>query len=124
MAARGDYSDAIAAYDEIAASASFNDTFKSIAKLRAGLLAVDNNSLEDVKSRLQQLAGPGQPFRHSAREGLGLANYKAGQLQEALKWFNSIAADSQAGANLRSRANVMLDLLAGKGVTKQSAETG
>ena len=124
MAARGDYSDAIAAYDEIAASASFNDTFKSIAKLRAGLLAVDNNSLEDVKSRLQQLAGPGQPFRHSAREGTGSGKLQGRSITrgvEMVQFHSRGFAGWRESAFTRKR---LLDLLAGKGVTKQSAETG
>ena len=90
-------------------------------QLRAGLLAVDTNSLEDVTKRLEGLAGAGLPFRHSAREGLGLANFKAGKFSEALKWFDAIANDSDAGTNIRGRANIMLDLLAGKGISKEKA---
>jgi len=121
MATRGDTELAISKYDQIADDKSFAESFRLIARLRAGLLAVDTNSLEDVTARLEGLAGPGLPFRHSAREGLGLANFKAGKLEEALKWFDAIANDSEAGSNIRGRANIMLDLLAGKGITREKA---
>jgi hypothetical protein len=118
LATRGDVAQAIESYDQIAADSSFNESFRAVARLRAGLLALDANSLEDVTNRLQSLAGAGLPFRHSAREGLGLANLKAGKLQEALKWFDAIVNDADAGANIRRRANIILDMLAGKGVSK------
>jgi len=121
MATRGDTALAISSYDEISADKSFVESFRLIAQLRAGILAVDANSLEDVTKRLEGLAGAGLPFRHSAREGLGLANFKAGKFVEALKWFDSIANDSDAGRNIRARANVMLELLAGKGISKEKA---
>ena len=121
LATRGDVGAAIENYDQIAVDSSFNPSFRSVARLRAGLLAVDANSLEDVTNRLQPLAEAGLPFRHSAREGLGLANLKAGKLPEALKLFDSIANDSDAGANIRRRANIILEVLAGKGVRKENA---
>jgi hypothetical protein len=121
MATRGDAELAIKNYDQISSDKSFVESFRLIAQLRAGLLAVDTNSLEDVTKRLEGLAGAGLPFRHSAREGLGLANFKAGKFSEALKWFDAIANDSDAGTNIRGRANIMLDLLAGKGISKEKA---
>ena len=121
LASRGDAKQAIEHYDQIAADSSFAESFRSIAKLRAGLLAVDYNALDDVVARLEPLAGAGLPFRHSAREGLGLAYYKAGKLQDAFKWFDSVSNDSEAGSAIRSRTKIMLDLLAGKGITKQKA---
>ncbi|PCI04173.1 MAG: hypothetical protein COB78_07525 [Hyphomicrobiales bacterium] len=120
VAKRGDVSEAVAAFDKIAADSSFNATLQSVAKLRAGLLLVDSGSMEDVTKRLGALAEGGEPFRHSAREGLGLAAWKANKLQDAYKWFQAILDDAQSTAGTRSRADVMLKLLAGKGVTKAS----
>ncbi|MBL4891851.1 MAG: tetratricopeptide repeat protein, partial [Rhizobiaceae bacterium] len=120
VAKRGDVSEAVAAFDKIAADSSFNSTLQSVAQLRAGLLLVDSGSMEDVKKRLGDLAEGGEPFRHSAREGLGLAAWKANKLPDAYKWFQAILDDAQSTAGTRSRADVMLKLLAGKGVTKAS----
>lgn len=120
IAKRGDVSEAIAAFDKISADSSFNATLQSVAKLRAGLLLVDSGSMEDVTKRLGALAEGGEPFRHSAREGLGLAAWKANKLQDAYKWFQAILDDAQSTTGTRSRADVMLKLLAGKGITKAS----
>lgn len=116
LAAGGDAEGAVGEYDAIAADTSFASSFRDIARLRAGLLTVDHGTADEAADRLEPLAGPGQPFRHSAREGLGLAAWKAGDDQNALKWFQAIAEDVGASANLRSRARIMLEILAGKGV--------
>ena len=111
------FDEAISAYDEIAADSGFNEAFQSIAKLRAGLLLVDHGDLSEVETHLNDLAAAGEPFRHSAREGLGLAYYKAGDLKKAYEQFKSIADDTESAGGARSRASVMLELLAGKGIS-------
>lgn len=121
FATRGDEKLAIESYDKVASDGSINPSMKIIAQLRAGLLAVDNNDLADVIKRLQPLAGPGLPFRHLAREGLGLANYKAGKMEKAVEWFDAIVSDAESDTNIRGRANIMLDLLAGQGIKKEKA---
>lgn len=121
LATRGDAEKAIERYDEISADSSIEESFRLVAQLRAGLLAVDTSDLADVTKRLEPLTGAGLPFRHSAREGMGLASYKAAKLQDALKWFEAIVNDSGAGTNVRGRANIMLDLLAGKGIKQKKA---
>ncbi|MBL4598332.1 MAG: tetratricopeptide repeat protein [Rhizobiaceae bacterium] len=118
MAENGKISEAVAAFEKIAADSSFNTTLQNVAKLRAGLLLVDSGSMEDVAKQLGSLAESGKPFRHSAREGLGLAAWKANQLPEAYKWFQQVADDAEAPSGVRSRADIMLKLLAGKGITK------
>ena len=120
---QGETDRAIEAFDSIAADSGFDETLRDVAKLRAGLLQVDHGSYEDVAGRLQQLANTGEPFRHSAREGLGLAAWKAKDYKQALIWFSAIVEDIAAPSGIRTRATVMLDLLAGLGI-KQEAETG
>jgi hypothetical protein len=113
---KGDIAGAKAAYDAIAADRSVDEAFRSIARLRAGLIAVDDEDYPAVKARLESLAAAGGYFRHLAREGLGLSAYKAGVKEEALGWFQAIADDAAADSNVRSRAGIMLNLLAGQGV--------
>ena len=115
----GKKAEALVAFDAIAGDSSVDEAFRSVAGLRAGLLAVDAEDYDKVKARLEPLAVAGGYYRHLAREGLGLAAWKAGANEEALKWFQAIADDADSSGGIRSRAAVMLDLLAGKGV-KQS----
>ena len=115
----GKKAEALSAYDAVANDSSVDEALRSIANLRAGLLAVDLEDYDKVKARLEPLAVAGGYYRHLAREGLGLSAWKAGNDADALKWFQAIADDAESGSTIRSRANLMLDLLAGKGV-KQS----
>lgn len=121
LANKGDAEKAVAEFDAIAADTSYNKAFRDIARLRSGLLMVDEGSLEDVKQRLDQLAQTGHAFRHSAREGLGLANYKAGKFEEALGYFNEIVQDSASTSGIRTRARIMIELLAGQGVSTETS---
>ena len=115
LTGKGDAKAAIAAYDKIAENSKIDETYRDLARLRAGLLLVDTGTQADVKKRVEALAKAGIPFRHSAREGLGLAAWKAGDLKEAAKYFNLISEDQAAPGSMRGRANLMLDLIAGKG---------
>jgi hypothetical protein len=117
---KGDKPAALAAFDQIAADASLDEAFRSVARLRAGLIAADTETYEQVKARLEPMAAAGQPFRSLAREALGLSAYKAGALEESAKWFRDITQDAGATGNVRQRAALMLDLLAGKGVSTQA----
>lgn len=116
IAQKGDKKAAIAAFDDISKDTKFNDVLRDVATLRAGLLAVDVESYQEVANRLEQLAAPGTPFRHSAREALGISALKAGEDQKAYKWFESIQDDQNAAAGARGRAATMLNFLAGKGI--------
>ncbi|MCB1430104.1 MAG: tetratricopeptide repeat protein [Nitratireductor sp.] len=113
---RGDTAGALKAFDEISADKSVPEPLRSVATLRGGMVAVDTESYDQVKARLTALSGAGGPYRHLAREALGLSAMKAGNDQEALNWFQMIADDAGAAGNVRSRASIMLDLLASRGV--------
>ena len=117
FARKGEARQAIEAYDTIANDTSFNETLRSVARLRSGLLLVDHGSFDEVSDRLEQMAGAGLNFRHSAREGMGLSAWKEKKYKDAHKWFSEIAADFEAPNGTRGRADVMLQLLAGKGIT-------
>ena len=120
LAAKGDKEAAIKAYDQAAANGSLSDEFRDIAKLRAGLLAVDTEDYAGVSARLEPMAAAGQPFRPLAREALGIAAMKAGDDRKALEWYKAIVDDTEAASGARGRATMMLDILAGKGVTADS----
>jgi hypothetical protein len=117
LARKGDAAAAIEQFDAIAADDAAPESFRTVARLRAGLLAVDSESYDAAKARLEPLAEPGAPYRMLAREGLGLAALKAGADAEAAQWFQGIVDDAGASGNVASRARIMLDLLAGRGVT-------
>ncbi|MFK7901594.1 MAG: tetratricopeptide repeat protein [Nitratireductor sp.] len=116
LVGKGDNETALKEFDAIAADTSFAEDFRNLAKLRAGIIAVDTNDYASISARLKPLAAAGLPYRHAAREALGISAMKENKLQEAFDWFTQIAGDNQSTTGVRSRATLMLDILAGKGI--------
>lgn len=122
LANKGDDAGAVKAFDAVAADTEVPAAIRDMAQLRAAYILVDSGSYEDVARHAEPLSADGNPFRHSAREALGLAAWKKGDTADAAKLFNEIANDGGAPANLRQRAEIMLGLLRADGVkTGQAA---
>jgi hypothetical protein len=102
----------VAAYDALAADGSLDAALRDIARLQAGLLLVDNASVAEMTERMKGLIEPTAPFRHSARELVALAHYRAGDRAAAAKLFAEIMSDPEVPPSLRTRAQVMNALLA------------
>ena len=115
LAQKGDAAGAIAAFTAIGNDASAPQIFRDMAKVRAAFLLIDNGTYEQVSAEVEALSSDGQPLRNSAREALGLAAYKAGNLAQAKQWFELITGDSQAPRNTANRAQVLLDNIAASG---------
>lgn len=105
LAADGKAAEAVAAYDALA-TAETNPRLREMALILAGYLLVDTGTVADVQQRVGGLAGPESPMRNAAREAIGLAQYKAGDLDAALATFSEVMADPQAGQELRGRVQV------------------
>lgn len=113
QAETGDVNAAISAFSAIGNDASVTPALRDIARLRAAYLMVDHAGYEEVARQVEPISDDDDPMRHSAREALGLAAWKAGDVQRAGQWFEQIAEDPAAPRNLVGRANVMLELIAG-----------
>ena len=111
MAVTGDAKDAIAEYEAIVTRNDVSDEIKSLARLRAGAMLVDTETLADLEKRLGDLASTGNVWRHNARELLGLAAWRTGDFDAARKYFDEINSDQEAPQDLRQRAQVMLALI-------------
>ncbi len=106
---------AVAIYDALAQDPAVGALMRDVARLRAGLLRLDDADAAELKSRLEPLAAPGNPFRHTARELLAFAALKANNLEAAGRWFDAIITDGQAPQAVRQRAEALLGLVsAGK----------
>jgi hypothetical protein len=102
---------AIAAYDAYAGDNGEPAGLRDVARLRAGYLIVDNGTYAEARQRVEPLATPGNPFRHGAREVLGLAAFKSGDWAEARRWLEALVSDAEAPATARQRADLVLDLI-------------
>lgn len=101
------------AFDALAEDSSIDETLRDLARVRAAMHLVDTAPVDDIVKRIGALAEPGKPWRASAREVLGLARYKAGDLKGASGHFEQIVLDPETPEPLRQRAQVMIGLVRG-----------
>jgi len=113
LAGKGDHAGAVAAFDAVANDGSVPEAIRDMARLRAGLVLVDNGSYADVSQRVETLTSDTNALRFAAREALGLAAWKENRGADALALFDQITGDPAAPGNLRRRAEMMSELIRG-----------
>jgi hypothetical protein len=113
--AQTDRKAAIGAYESIAADKNAGQVIEDLAAVRAGLLLLDSASYAQMRARLEPLTASGRPYRHTARELLALSAWKAGDMAAARKWADMIMSDPETPAGLRSRAEILSELIAANG---------
>ena len=104
---------AVKELDALAADNSVDSLLRDVARLRAGVLRLDEADKVELEQRLTPLLNG--PFRNSAREFLGLAALKRGDFEDAGKWFDRIVVDPEAPDVLRKQVNGFLSLVRGGG---------
>ncbi|CDM58656.1 MULTISPECIES: tetratricopeptide repeat protein [Rhizobium] len=115
LAQKGDTPGAVSAFDVIGKDNAAPQAVRDAAKMRAGWLLIEGGTYDQVSAHVEEMAVPGNAFRHSAREALGLAAYKAGNMTQARQWFQAIADDAQSPRNVANRAQMMLDNITASG---------
>lgn len=110
-AREGKTGEAVRIYDELASQSGIDAVQQGFANIQAATLKLDDASFEEMSKRLDALAVTGNPWRHSARELLGLSAYKNGDASAAERFFNTMLSDQQTPANMRRRAEMILSLL-------------
>ncbi len=101
---------AVAAYEAIAADGAAGAAIQDLAAVRAGAMLIDAGSFEEAQRRLEAPSGNDRPFRHTARELLVLAAWRAGDAMAARRWFDVIATDAQTPPGTRSRVEMLMAL--------------
>ncbi len=111
--AKQDSMGAVKLYDSLTVDASVEPIMQNLAKLRSALLLADTIPIDELSMRIGLLSAPGNPWRNSARELLGLAKFKAGDLSAASSYFEQIALDSETPSTMRERAQLLLAQIRG-----------
>ncbi len=106
---------AVSAYDAVATDGSVDPLLRDLAALRAGAALMDTGSLAEARQKLEPLTGAGRPFRHSARELLAFAAWRAGDKDQAKHWLDMITTDPETPAGIRSRGEMLAALMAAGG---------
>ena len=112
--ADGDTKGAAAAFDAVASDNAAPSLIRDVARLRAALALSDTANLADLESRIGDMAKPGQPFRHTAREVLALAAWRAGDLTKATSYIDELNADAETPQTTRQRAALLQQLIRAK----------
>jgi hypothetical protein len=106
---------AVAAYDKIAENSAIGAELRDLAGLRAGALLIDSAAFAEARQRLEPLVGDDHAFRHTARELLALASWRAGDTAAAKRWIETINTDPGTPPDERSRMEMLAALMASEG---------
>lgn len=110
-AAKGDAAGALRLYQQVVADGATDPMLRDAARIRGAYVAVDAGTRDDVKRLVEPLATPDGAWSTLAREALGLAAFKAGDMADARRHFEAIVSDPTAPGTTRQRADLMLAVL-------------
>lgn len=119
-AASGKTADAVAKYDAFSRERGVDPVLADFARLQTAMLTLDTAPLEDLRGKLTSLIVDTNPWRHNAREILGLAALKAGKTDEAKAQFEKLLGDQTVPAGMAERARIVM----GSIVTSELASKG
>jgi hypothetical protein len=112
LAKSGDRKGAVAVYDRIAASGSFDSEFRDMAALLSVMHALPDSESQALLKRLEPLTAAGNPFRATALELTAAVRLKSGDKPGALQLYRNLADDLTAPQGVRARAAEMAAALA------------
>jgi hypothetical protein len=122
LAQDGKTDEAVAAYDALATTQT-NSHLRELALVLSASLLVDKGDVSAVEQRVGGMLAPTSPLRNGAYEMMGLVQYKAGDLDAAMKSFQAIIDDPQANRDLRGRIQVFMSQLIANGAKPIEAES-
>ena len=106
--ANGNYNESIDYLKKASLDKTLTKNLRVFAKIKAGLILVDNGSFSEVNLLLKEVVENGGPFSFHAKEILALALIKNGRDSEAQEIFQEIANDAFAPPILARRAEIFL----------------
>ena len=114
FAQQGKTDEAVADYDGLASNLD-NVHLRELALVLAANVLIDKGDVAAVQQRVGGLVTPADPLRNAAREAIGLTQYKAGKLDDALATFQAILDDHLASQDEQERVEVYVRQLAAAG---------
>jgi hypothetical protein len=110
--ARRDRAGAAKLYDNLVADSRIGPVMQDLARVRGGMILVDTATLEEMGQRLEPATAPGRVFRHSARELMAFAAWRAGNSTATKRWYDAILADPESPLGIRTRTEMLMALSA------------
>ena len=109
---RKDRDGAVKIYDSLAVDATIGPVLQDLARVRAAMLEIDTARLDQMKARLEPATAADRVFRHSARELMAFAAWRAGDAAATKQWFDTIVGDPETPAGIRTRTEMLMALTA------------
>jgi hypothetical protein len=110
-AAKRDPATAVKLYDAVIADVTVGAAEKDLARVRSGALLLETTAYDQLVARLTAATEAAGTYRHTARELLALAAWKAGNAAETRKWVDALSNDAETPASIRTRAESLQALL-------------
>ena len=98
-------------YLKIYSNKKIDHEFRDLALILSTINTVGTKNTTDTRKKIKELTLPENPWRHSAKELLGLMEYLSGQHQTAKKLFSELADDVTTPMGIRSRSSEMLAII-------------
>ena len=105
---KGDHEEALKFLKKASYDKSLTDNLRVFAKIKAGLILVDNGNYSDIELLLDEVVRAGGPFSFHAKEIMALSLIKEGRVIEAQGIFKDISEDASAPPVLARRAEIFL----------------
>jgi hypothetical protein len=119
----GNVLDALTAYQGVARDETVDPMLRDYAVLQIAMLKFDTAHFSELRNQITSLTGDRNPWRHSARELLGMGAMKAGLGPEARSHFGRLLADGSTPPSIAERARMMVALLDEADSTKGAPKT-
>ena len=97
-------------FDDIAADSSVGAPERDLARVRAAQLLLETTTYPNMLQRLESSTTKDATFRHTARELLVLAFWRAGDAGQAKRWLDLMMSDPQTPPAVRSRVEMLMAL--------------
>ncbi len=99
---------AVKTYDGLAADSSIGRSMQDLAAVRAGFLLLDTVTLAELTTRLEALTTGDRAFRHTARELLAWAAWRADDKAAIKRWIDLIGGDIETPKDMRQRMEALM----------------
>jgi hypothetical protein len=114
QAKQGNTAEAVSMYDNIVNTAP-DQRVRELAMVLGAMILVDTGTQADVEGRVGSINTEDNPLRNSAREAIGLAQFKAGDLLGARTTFQAVIDDPLAPQQMVQRMQIYVAQLIAEG---------
>lgn len=104
----GDSAGAVQVYDALASDGAVAPLYAGLATVLSAMQQLDTGDPQALRARLQPIATGDSPWRHSAKELIGLLALRSGDQDGAKEMFQQLADDPDAPQSARARAAELL----------------